>query len=468
MIDNERPTAGSSEESGSGRPRRWTRRQILVLSLLLLATIFNYVDRQILPLLQELVKADMALSDSQLGLITGPAFAIFYAISGLPIARLAERFNRVTLMGGVVALWSGMTALCGAAMNVPMLMAARFGVGLGEGGCVPVSHSLMSDTFSARQRGFAMSILSTAQPIAGVMTPLAAGYIAYNYGWRAAFIVIGSLGLVLAATIVLSLRDPRAKSTPNAVPRPLPESFRKDFVWLFRNRAYVWLFVAGAFMGIGNVGIGTFLASVVIRAHSLTLAEASSFLALNGLMGLIGTFIGGYLADRFAGDRGQSYPLVCSAGALLAGIIYLIAFVQGNWIAAASFLLAAGIATDLKNGPNFAAIQNLAPSRMRATAAAVYMLAATLIGSGVGPPLAGVLSDYFANVAYGGGFAEQCTATGLSAQLEKCKAASAEGLVSALKSVAFAYFASATAFYMCSRSYRVIDDGPTAGPAAAE
>ncbi len=137
------PAAGAMEaesmEAEPGASRWWTGHQITVLTLLLLASVFNYVDRQIMPVLQELVKEDLSLSDSQLGMITGPAFAIFYSLAGLPIARLAERFNRVGLLSGAVGLWSGMTALCGAATNVPMLVAARFGVGLGEGGCVPVS-----------------------------------------------------------------------------------------------------------------------------------------------------------------------------------------------------------------------------------------------------------------------------------------------------------------------------------------
>jgi MFS transporter, Spinster family, sphingosine-1-phosphate transporter len=437
--------------------RRWTGRQTLVLALLLCASIFNYVDRQILPVLQELVKADLALSDGQLGLITGPAFAIFYSLAGLPIARIAERVNRARLLGGAVALWSGMTALCGAATSLPMLVAARFGVGLGEGGCVPTSHSLLSDTFPTRQRGMAMAVLSTAQPAAGVLTPLVGGFVAHLYGWRAAFVTLGVLGLLLALAIFVTLRDPRR--TAAATPDAEPQRFGTDLRWLLRSRAFVWLFVAGGFMGIGGAGVTVFLVSFIMRVHELTLVQASSILAANGLMGLIGTFIGGYFADRYAGARGRSYPLVCAVGALLSAALYLLSFAQSSWTLAAALLLAAGIATDLKNGPNYAAVQNLVPSRMRATAAAVFMLAATLIGSGVGPPLAGVLSDHFAQAAFGSGdFAALCRGSGGLAESARCRLASAQGLETALRIVACSYFGAAFAFYMCSRSFRPHED----------
>jgi predicted MFS family arabinose efflux permease len=439
--------------------RGWTRYQAYLVFILLAVSICNYVDRGILPLLQELLKAELKLRDGDLGLLTGPFFACFYALSAIPLARLAERFNRVRLLAGMVALWSGMTALCGLASNLPSLIAFRLGVGFAEGGGVPVSHSLLSDNFPQRQRGLAMAVLSAAQPTAAMIAPIIGATIATVWGCRAAFVTVGLSGMVLALP-VLMLREPR-DAKRSAVDASSgsdgPRSLIADVRWLFANKAYRWLFVAGAFMGMGNGGVGVFLVSYLMRAHERTLVEAGSVLGLIGAMGLVGTLIGGYAADRFAGERGRSYPLVCAIGALAAAILYLAAFAQAAWLPAAGLILAAGVATDLKNGPNFAAVQNIAPARMRATAAGVYMLGPTLIGFSIGPPLSGFLSDAFASFLYAGPagtFETLCGAGRGGLKItEACRAASAAGLTTALTIVTFAYFGAALAFYICSRSF---------------
>lgn len=442
-----------SDQAKGGR--FWTPYQAGLVITLLAVSICNYIDRGILPTLQELIKKDLELSDGSLGLLSGPFFASFYALSAIPMARLSEHVNRVRLLAGILTLWSGLTALCGLATSMGQMIAFRLGVGFAEGGCVPISHSLLSDNFPLRQRGLAMAVLSAAQPAAAVITPIVAATIATIWGWRAAFVVLGLCGILLAIP-VLALRETRDRQPGSQVKRPR-SSLAADVRWLFSNPAYRWLFVAGAFMGMGNGGVGVFLVSYTMRMHDRTLVEAASIFGLIGAMGLVGTIVGGYAADRFAGTRGRSYPLVCAIGAAASAVLYLGAFTQGAWLPAIAFLLAAGIATDVKNGPNFAAVQNISPPRMRATAAGVYMLGPTLIGFSVGPPLTGFLSDAFAARLFqsGAGIYETvCSASRITDAVSgACKAASASGLTYALMIVTFAYVGAAIAFYLCSRSF---------------
>ncbi|RHW19483.1 MFS transporter [Sphingomonas gilva] len=443
--------------------RMWTGRQIAVLALLLATSVCSYVDRYILPLLQEVIKLELSLSDSALGLATGPAFAMFYALSGVPVARLAERFDRRRLLAAAVGFWSLMTALSGTATSLFTLVAYRFGVGAGEGGGVPTSHSLLSDHFPRHQRGMAMAVLSMGAPIAGILMPLVGGYVAHVWGWRAAFFVLGGAGLILALVILVTLRDPRVEG---AAPRPEAANFRTDLRWLFGSPAFVWLFVAGALMGIGQGGFGTFLPSFLMRVHALDLVEAGAVLGIGGVVGVAGTFIGGYLADRFAGARGRSYPLVCALSGATTGACYLGALFQSAWPVAFALLIVASCTSDMKTGPNYAAVQNLVPARMRATAAAVFMIAATLIGSSIGPLLAGIVSDLTASAAFPAAFGDFFRACpggrapeGSAAMLvEACRAASAGGLETALKLIALAYLGAAIAFYLCSRHFAPHED----------
>ncbi len=445
------------EEANTGR--RWTRRQILVLALLLAASVCSYVDRYILPLLQEMIKPELRLSDVQLGLATGPAFAIFYSLSGLPVARLAERFDRRRLLAATVTFWSIMTALCGSAGSLVSLVAFRLGVGAGEGGGVPVSHSLLSDYFPRKQRGLAMAVLSTGAPIAGITMPFVGGYVAHIWGWRVAFVTLGMSGLILSLLILLTLRDPR---TDGVTPRPRNEAFWTDIRWLFGNRAFAWLFVAGALMGIGKGGFATFLPSFMMRVHHLDLVQTGGVIGISGVAGVVGTFVGGYLADRFADERGRSYPLVCAVGGIITAAFYFGALYQTAWIPTLILLIGGTFASDMKTGPNYAAVQNLVPARMRATATAVFMIAATLIGSSVGPLIAGFASDYAASSHFPaalGKFLQACPggkppAGSEEALVTACKVAGASGLQLALNINAAACAGAGVAFFMCSRSFR--------------
>jgi len=446
--------------------RLWRPYQIYVVGLLLAVTVCNYLDRIVLGVLQEPIKHELHLSDAQLGLLTGPAFALFYSLSGIPAARFAERFNRSTLLAIAIGAWSAMTALCGVAQNFVQLLLFRIGVGAGEGGCIPISHSVLADYFTPRQRGFVMSVVSSAPPIATILAPIVGGLVAEGWGWRTAFLVLGLPGVILALMVRFTLKEPRAKVAVATVRKPA--TFLADFGWLLKNQAFVFVFIGGAFVGIANAGIAGFTVSFLLRTHELTLPQAGGIVGLTGLAGLGGAMLGGLLADWFSDDRGRSYVLVPALGSLLSAILFGIAFWAPDLRIATPALLAAAVAYNIKNGPIYAAIQNIVPSTMRATGAAVFMVGATVVGSTVGPLLTGVISDAVAAgrfpqalgtfaAACPGGRAPEGSAEALTSA---CAQASAGGLQTALIVMSITFLISMVFLALASRTIRISTTPP--------
>lgn len=443
-----------TSQAGATSKIVWRPYHIYIVGLLLLITICNYLDRIVLNVLQEPIKRELRLSDWQLGLLSGPAFALFYSVAGIPVARLAERTNRARLMAAVVAVWSTMTALCGVAQGFVQLLLFRVGVGMGEGGCLPVSHSLLADNFSMRQRGMVMSIVSTAPSFATILAPIVGGLIAQQWGWRAAFLVVGLPGLLLALLAWLTLREPRDRTHTETFAKVEAKSnstFLADLGVLLRNPAFVMLVVGGAFIGLAYNGVTVFTVSFMMRTHGLTLSEAGGVVGLGGMLGLAGTFLGGLAADKLTDARGRSYVLVPAVGGVLTCLFYGLAFAQQNWVLGLPLLLAASVAYNLKNGPMYAAVQNIVPGTMRATGAAVFMFGATVIGGMTGPLLAGGVSDSVAGQAFPaalGVFHAACpggrAAKGAAADVaQACAHASAAGLQTALVVVSMGFLLAA-------------------------
>ena len=454
--------------------KSWRPYQIYVVGLLLAVTVCNYLDRIVLGVLQEPIKHELHLSDAQLGLLTGPAFALFYSLSGIPAARLAERFNRSSLLAAAIGVWSAMTALCGVAQNFAQLLLFRIGVGAGEGGCIPITHSVLADYFTVRQRGLVMSIVSSAPPLASILAPVVGGLVAETWGWRAAFLVLGLPGVVLALLVRFTLKEPRAKTVATAQARK-PATFMADMKWLLGNRAFVMLFIGGAFVGIANAGIAGFTVSFLLRTHHLTLSQAGGIVGATGLTGLVGALLGGLLADRFSDSRGRSYVLVPALGSGLAAIAFGAAFWVNDWRIAMPFLLFAAVAYNMKNGPIYAAIQNIVPSTMRATGAAIFMVGATVVGSTVGPLLTGIISDTVAARRFPsalGSFAASCPggrapAGAVEALGSACAQASAGGLRIALIVMSASFVISMIFLALSSRTIRInADPTPDLQPSA--
>jgi len=364
------------------------------LSVLVVVYTFNFIDRQILSILLEPIKQDLGLSDTQLGLLTGFAFAFFYATLGIPIARYADRANRRNVIAGALAIWSGMTALSGLAQNFWQLLVARIGVGVGEAGCSPPAHSMLADYFPAERRATALGIYSLGIPVGILFGFLAGGWINEFFGWRVAFFVVGVPGLILALLVRLSLREPtRGMAEGRQVSGEQP-SIRETLTALWRQRSFRHLAFGGALTAFVGYGVINWVPSFLIRSHGMQTGEIGTWLGLIlGIPGGIGIALGGYLADRF-GARDTRWYLWIVSVALLAGIPFAVAtYLVPSAYAALWCLVLPVMFGNFYQATTFSQTQGLVGLRMRAVAAAILLFILNIIGLGLGPQAVGILSD---------------------------------------------------------------------------
>jgi MFS family permease len=365
------------------------RSSSLVLALLLFAYILNFLDRQILGILAQPIKADLNLSDTEFGAIGGLAFALLYSVLGVPLAYLADRTSRSAVIAGALAVWSGFTALCGTANGYWQLFLYRLGVGIGEAGGVAPSYALIADYFPAERRARALAIFSLGIPIGLASGTLIGAYIASAINWRAAFVTMGVAGILLAPVLRHFVRDlPRASvaSTQAPLGSVFPMLARKPVFWL--------LAFAASSSSLCGYGLALWVPSVLIRSYGLDLISTANFLASILLIGgCAGVFAGGWLADRLgAADRGWYARLPAIAWLITAPTFAAGLLVPNLWLAW-PLLLIPNALNILWLGPVTTAVQHLVPQPMRATASASFLLINNLIGLGVGPLLIGRLSD---------------------------------------------------------------------------
>jgi predicted MFS family arabinose efflux permease len=365
-----------------------------VLGVLVLVYVVNFVDRQVFSILIEPIKADIDLSDTQLGFLGGVAFAFFYTFAGIPIARWADRGNRVTIVTLALVIWSGMTALTGLARGFASLMIARIGVGIGEAGCSPPIHSLISDYFPPERRATALSIYALGIPIGAAIGTLAGGWIGEYYGWRTAFLVVGLPGLAIAVLVKLTLREvPRGHSEGVEVSAEQTESVGSVIRFMWGLKSFRHLSLAGSLHAFVGYGVGLFLPSFFMRIHGFGLAETATYLFLIGLTGMIGTFLGGFLGDRL-GVRDKRWYAWVPGIATIAAVPFAVAFYLWEDPIVMLFLAIPGaILGPMYLGPTFGMTQTLVKPHMRALASAILLFILNLIGLGLGPLFAGFLSD---------------------------------------------------------------------------
>jgi predicted MFS family arabinose efflux permease len=366
-----------------------SRNANLVLALLLIAYIFNFLDRQILGILAQPIKADLHLSDTQFGAVGGLAFALLYSVLGVPLAYLADKTNRSAVIAGSLAVWSGFTALCGTAAGFSQLFLYRLGVGVGEAGGVAPSVALITDYFPPERRARALAIYYLGVPLGLAGGTLIGAYIAALVDWRAAFVTMGVAGVILAPILLYVVRD---------VPQPSPASAQAPlgtvFPMLARKPAFWLLALASAASSLCGYGLALWTPSVLIRSFQLDLLSTGNFLAsLLVIGGCAGVFAGGWLADRLGTrDRGWYAKLPAIAWLISAPAWALGLMAPSLWLAW-PLLLIANALNILWLGPVTTAVQHLVPRSMRATASASFLLINNLIGLGVGPLLIGRLSD---------------------------------------------------------------------------
>jgi MFS family permease len=374
-----------------------------VLLILLLAYIFNFIDRQIIGVLAVPIKADLALSDRQLGLMGGLAFALFYSGIAIPVAWLADRRNRVKIIAWSVGFWSLFTAVCGLAQNFWHLFLARMGVGIGEAGGVAPSYALISDFFPPARRARALAFFSLGIPIGSALGVFFGGWLATHLDWRSAFIIVGLAGIPAALLVRFGIKEPargQFDSSDGTAIAPAPPFLEVARTLLVKPS--FWLLSFGAASGsILGYGLIFWLPSFFNRSFHLSLIEVSWFYGSIVLIGgIAGTWLGGWLGDRTGPDNPGAYALVPAICFLIAAPCFAMGLFAPSltigWI-----LFATGQMLALAwLGPVIAAVQHIVPPNMRATASASFLFINNLIGIGFGIWFLGEMS-YRMTAAHG-------------------------------------------------------------------
>lgn len=367
-----------------------------VLLILTVVYTFNFIDRQIIAILSPAIKADLGLSDSMLGLLKGLAFAVLYTTLGIPIAWLADRFNRVTIVSISLAVWSAFTALSGFAQNALQLMLARIGVGIGEAGGTPPSHAILSDYFPKEKRAGALATYSLGIPIGQMLAFLAGGYVVQEFGWRNAFFLVGVPGILLAIVLKLTVKEPVRGAMERGAPKA-QVSFKDGLKALLSIPTYWGFIVAVTLASFTGYGMGMWAVDFYKRTYGLSYTDITVPLGLlNGVAYALGTYLGGALVDRVAAKDKSAYAWIPGAGMLLtipAGFLSLWAptpFWAFFWTA--PFLIGLGMYL----GPSMSMVQTLAPVNLRAFATAFYFFILNLVALGLAPVWIGAMSDVFA------------------------------------------------------------------------
>ena len=381
-----------------------------ILLMLLGAYTLSFLDRQVITILAESIKKDLHISNLELGMLTGLAFAVFYTFLGIPIARQADKRSRPLIIAVSMALWSGFTVLSGRATSFAIMSVARLGVGFGEAGCNPCAHSLIADITPPEKRASALAFYSLGVSIGTILGLVLGGVIADAYGWRASFFVAGAPGLVLAIVIALTIREPRSQLAATMQARALSGPSLAETLRELRAKKTFWL-IAGAAGLLAFVGYGSsaFGAPFFLRVHGAQVAALAKgfglgpigFLGIAGALttgggGIVGTWLGGFLADRAAARDKRAYMSVPAIASLVSlPIIVLIYTVNDPMLALALGIIPALLQT-LWYGPVYATAQSVVHPHSRATAAAILLFMLNMIGLGFGPMSVGALNDLFA------------------------------------------------------------------------
>jgi MFS family permease len=383
-------------------------RRPLVLVLLMLVYTCNSADRSLIPIIGQAMKADLKLSDTQLGLLAGTAFAALYALSGIPIARLAERFSRVNILAAAVALWSTLTMLFALSGSFVQLIVVRIGVGIGEAGCSPCAHSLISDYYDRSRRTTALSVYSCGLSLGYLFVSTVGGYVTLHAGWRSACVVVGLPGVAVALLLKWLVAEPprgvaEGRAATAAAPAPgfaLGHELR-ELGAVARALFLAWP-AANIILGLtvasfASYGSWAFLPAYFHRAFGIDYATLGVALGLAGSVPVgLGTLAGGVLTDFMGAKSARWYALVPAAGLLAATPFYLAALVQREWTAAAVLLAIPGFFQYIALGPSFGVVQNVVSVRQRATATALLFVCLNVLALGGGPLFTGWLIDHLA------------------------------------------------------------------------
>ncbi len=370
-----------------------------VIAVLWVVMLLRFVDLQIVAVLLESIRQEFEVSDTLLGFMTGSAFAIFYGTLGVPVAWLADRYNRRNIIAAAVGLWSAMTAVCGLAGSFTALFFARMGVGVGEAGGQPPAYSLVADYVPPEKRGSVFAILNSAVPFGVFCGFIIGGWVNAHYGWRSAFMVVGLPGLLLALLIWLTVREPpRGFSENRTNVATAATSVGETMGYLWRTRSYRHLVLATTIFTLGAIGSGIWIPSFFVRVHGMASAQVAVWLAfIYGGGGVLGAMLGGFLADRLVARRGDTRWYAWLSAIAAAAILPFSFFVYLWPDPVAALLVHVGTTILMHSwmGPAYGTVQSLAGVNRRAMAAAINGLAVNLLALGLGPLIVGAASDFF-------------------------------------------------------------------------
>ena len=365
-----------------------------VLFALTVVYVFNFIDRQILVILQEPLKVDLGLSDTQLGLLSGFSFAIFYVTLGIPIAQLADASSRKRIITISLTVWSAMTALSGMAGNFVHLLLARIGVGVGEAGGSPPAHSMISDYFPAQSRATAMSIYSSGIYIGVLIGLLVGGFLAAELGWRSTFYLVGIPGVLFAVVFHFTVREPQRRSVISTENRVADQGLLSTIRHLFSNRPFGLICFAAAFHTFTTYGMGNWHGSFLVRLHGMPIEVVGGYLALAiGVGGALGSWLGGFIGDKISGGDQRIYLKVVAIAIALSIPLEMVYLFSTNVPLLIGSLFLIYVLWSSFLGPSISVIHGMVPASMRAMSSAVFFFILNLIGLGLGPTVVGITSD---------------------------------------------------------------------------
>ncbi len=430
------------------------RRRFVVI--LLLVAVMNFADRAVFSVLSPLIRAELHLTDTQIGLLQGLSFALLYGCLGIPIGRLAERHSRVRIIAVATAIWSAATAFSGMAGNFLQMALARISVGMGEAGFTAPTSSLVADHFTRARRASGMSLIMLGLPLGSMLGAIIAGQIAQHWGWRAAFFAFGVPGMLVALLTWFGLTEP---------PRGLADGGRSELRpvpalgavlrHLFKVPTLRWIVIGGAICAIGIQGVSQFMTLFLVRSFNLPISTAGAlFGVISGASLAVGLVTGAFGTDRASHSDVRWWVMAPAIALAITPLVFILAFNNPVFALAAVFLAAGCFGAMIHYGPTVGLIQNLTPVDMRSSAAAVFAMLYALVGSGVGPTLVGIISDRAGATAFGNPlYAQQCRPGHVDAALtQMCAAASRFGLARALSITVLSFGVAAIFYWLAART----------------
>ncbi|MEJ0098536.1 MAG: MFS transporter [Pseudomonadota bacterium] len=441
----------------SEHPLLGSRYRTRFVLILFLVCFFNLADRTVLSVLAPLIRVDLKLSDTQLGMLQGLAFALLYGGLGLPIGWLAERRSRIGIIAVATACWSVATAFSGMATSFGQMLLSRIGVGLGEAGFTAPTSSLVADHFPRARRASGMSLIMLGLPIGAMVGALLAGVIAERWGWRAVFFVFGIPGLLIALLTWFGLTEPPRGLADGATGPRNPLPLRATFAHLWAVPSLRWIVIGGSICAIGIQGVAQFMVLYFVRSFAMPIRSAAALYGIvSGASLAVGLLVGAFGTDRASARDVRWWVIAPAVALLLTTLCFVVGFHSASLQVAVALIALGCMGAMIHYGPTVGLIQNLTPVNMRSSVSAVFAMCYALAGTGIGPTLVGYASDHMAAAAMGGmDYLASCrpgaTAPDLAAA---CAVAARSGLIGALTLCVLTYAVAAVFYLLASRTLR--------------